>query len=109
MIRRPPRSTLFPYTTLFRSPASEHRVRFAEQDELCPLGDCLEPGPAQPVDRHGRHLDREARLEPDVAGPEETAPRKPEPAARHYHADLTRPHFGARPRVAGRHGPQHAW
>src|SRR3712207_7451420 len=23
MIRRPPRSTLFPYTTLFRSPASE--------------------------------------------------------------------------------------
>src|SRR3712207_7843865 len=26
MIRRPPRSTLFPYTTLFRSPV-EHRVR----------------------------------------------------------------------------------
>src|SRR5258708_21154153 len=24
MIRRPPRSTLFPYTTLFRSPASHH-------------------------------------------------------------------------------------
>src|SRR3712207_7984401 len=24
MIRRPPRSTLFPYTTLFRSPASFH-------------------------------------------------------------------------------------
>src|SRR3712207_7198471 len=24
MIRRPPRSTLFPYTTLFRSPAGEH-------------------------------------------------------------------------------------
>src|SRR5258705_5337647 len=24
MIRRPPRSTLFPYTTLFRSPASEY-------------------------------------------------------------------------------------
>src|SRR5256885_11774197 len=29
MIRRPPRSTLFPYTTLFRSPAvlREHRAR----------------------------------------------------------------------------------
>src|SRR3712207_8479000 len=29
MIRRPPRSTLFPYTTLFRSPVGEalHRVR----------------------------------------------------------------------------------
>src|SRR3989442_4372267 len=27
MIRRPPRSTLFPYTTLFRSPLSEDAVR----------------------------------------------------------------------------------
>src|SRR2546422_11022138 len=26
MIRRPPRSTLFPYTTLFRSPANENVV-----------------------------------------------------------------------------------
>src|SRR5947209_15701791 len=26
MIRRPPRSTLFPYTTLFRSRRSEHRA-----------------------------------------------------------------------------------
>src|SRR3712207_8311374 len=29
MIRRPPRSTLFPYTTLFRSPAAEIVKRFA--------------------------------------------------------------------------------
>src|SRR5436190_14267049 len=27
MIRRPPRSTLFPYTTLFRSPHARRRVR----------------------------------------------------------------------------------
>src|SRR2546426_8612507 len=27
MIRRPPRSTLFPYTTLFRSPSGLHQVR----------------------------------------------------------------------------------
>src|SRR2546422_7053485 len=27
MIRRPPRSTLFPYTTLFRSPNSEKYIR----------------------------------------------------------------------------------
>src|SRR4051812_49947975 len=27
MIRRPPRSTLFPYTTLFRSPVPAHRSR----------------------------------------------------------------------------------
>src|SRR3712207_7599078 len=36
MIRRPPRSTLFPYTTLFRS-ADDHR------DDLVPrVGACLE-------------------------------------------------------------------
>src|SRR5256885_4117834 len=29
MIRRPPRSTLFPYTTLFRSPPESSRRRFA--------------------------------------------------------------------------------
>src|SRR3989442_10280392 len=37
MIRRPPRSTLFPYTTLFRSdrslPALEPRPRLLSQDE----------------------------------------------------------------------------
>src|SRR3954464_16104424 len=32
MIRRPPRSTLFPYTTLFRSPGSSARC--------CPFRDC---------------------------------------------------------------------
>src|SRR3712207_8029092 len=32
MKRRPPRSTLFPYTTLFRSPASAGRRRPAERD-----------------------------------------------------------------------------
>src|SRR2546430_9735535 len=31
MIRRPPRSTLFPYTTLFRSPRSPERVERAAQ------------------------------------------------------------------------------
>src|SRR5260221_9974770 len=37
MIRRPPRSTLFPYTTLFRSPQGEepdlHRQRLSEAGE----------------------------------------------------------------------------
>src|SRR2546422_1612145 len=50
MIRRPPRSTLFPYTTLFRSPfnkhqpfriserqrAEQHRVEHAEHGGVCP-------------------------------------------------------------------------
>src|SRR2546430_8152599 len=31
MIRRPPRSTLFPYTTLFRSPASFQRRVFPDR------------------------------------------------------------------------------
>src|SRR2546426_2910861 len=32
MIRRPPRSTLFPYTTLFRSVEQAERARFGEED-----------------------------------------------------------------------------
>src|SRR3712207_7921479 len=35
MIRRPPRSTLFPYTTLFRS-AEGHLLRLAEPEEVDP-------------------------------------------------------------------------
>src|SRR2546427_1027732 len=41
MIRRPPRSTLFPYTTLFRSPPSElaiHEIRRAPVQEAVAVG-----------------------------------------------------------------------
>src|SRR2546426_8533056 len=38
MIRRPPRSTLFPYTTLFRSPSSDLLAPFADQ-RVARLGD----------------------------------------------------------------------
>src|SRR5256886_13278750 len=56
MIRRPPRSTLFPYTTLFRSVDAgrlqeHHRIRIAdggEQEAVGPLG-------------RGRHDDAQAR------------------------------------------------
>src|SRR5256885_11531157 len=51
MIRRPPRSTLFPYTTLFRSvlrgmryiPAAQHCQQIARQDDAlaAPLGQPL--------------------------------------------------------------------
>src|SRR5260221_5393187 len=34
MIRRPPRSTLFPYTTLFRSRVAEHQHRHAERHQV---------------------------------------------------------------------------
>src|SRR5690554_7300236 len=36
MIRRPPRSTLFPYTTLFRSPCRVPRPRAARSPVPCP-------------------------------------------------------------------------
>src|SRR2546422_10353798 len=38
MIRRPPRSTLFPYTTLFRSGSFERQVRASEHDGLSGAG-----------------------------------------------------------------------
>ena len=87
-------------------PAREHRVRFAEQDELCPLGNRLEPGPAQPVDRHGGHLDRQARLEPDVAGAVDRVRRRLECVADHHMANLTGRRSGALQRVPGRDGPE---
>src|SRR2546421_3479309 len=33
MIRRPPRSTLFPYTTLFRSPPAQRELVLGERDQ----------------------------------------------------------------------------
>src|SRR2546421_8649263 len=36
MIRRPPRSTLFPYTTLFRSPSRSLRLRRSRRHEVAP-------------------------------------------------------------------------
>src|SRR5687767_15716066 len=42
MVRRPPRSTLFPYTTLFRSPhglGSERRARCRDRREARRAGD----------------------------------------------------------------------
>src|SRR2546425_3843054 len=56
MIRRPPRSTLFPYTTLFRSPrAGESR---ADEPRHAPLGDPPAPyemGDALPESSLCRH------------------------------------------------------
>src|SRR3712207_8062360 len=60
MIRRPPRSTLFPYTTLFRSVGRAERQE--EQDAVqralrlpvpAEQGAQVGQGPGQPVDRVG--------------------------------------------------------
>src|SRR2546430_10515646 len=55
MIRRPPRSTLFPYTTLFRSQASGAAATIAQRTVVCVLVSAIS-------------LNR-TRLNPDVAPP----------------------------------------
>src|SRR2546422_3953824 len=45
MIRRPPRSTLFPYTTLFRSQAAQHRPDEREPDQRLAVLHRLPPPP----------------------------------------------------------------
>src|SRR2546427_7322368 len=52
MIRRPPRSTLFPYTTLFRSRMCRRR----EEDERHGVHLRRQPLYARPVRRHERRL-----------------------------------------------------
>src|SRR2546427_9118000 len=52
MIRRPPRSTLFPYTTLFRSGRAFHRIgQPGVERELCRLAH----GADEQVDGRHRH------------------------------------------------------
>src|SRR3712207_7666727 len=58
MIRRPPRSTLFPYTTLFRSAAGDRRL---------PQEPRQVPGPRRP-DSEGRIARRPAGDRQDAAG-----------------------------------------
>src|SRR2546430_5523268 len=56
MIRRPPRSTLFPYTTLFRSPpATPHRqVELAADEDVVEVEVVADPRAHRgPVDHHG--------------------------------------------------------
>src|SRR2546430_13450560 len=65
MIRRPPRSTLFPYTTLFRSPEHQH----VPGRRVAPGGQLVAPGeivlrPAQPVWLVGREQCRDRAVRP---------------------------------------------
>src|SRR2546429_5306119 len=57
MIRRPPRSTLFPYTTLFRSLERRRALQFAEQHRRIELRQVFEraAGPEHQVVHHGGH------------------------------------------------------
>src|SRR5687767_15460113 len=66
MIRRPPRSTLFPYTTLFRSrsdPRHRHLVQRACQPEIS-SGARPRPGDrAGGLDRHSRSEEHTSELQ----------------------------------------------
>src|SRR3989442_2846892 len=89
MIRRPPRSTLFPYTTLFRSgvatlPGGVGVGRLGAADPV--LADPLEPsGRVRPGGRGGGHRDRGQR---DVRG---------QPRSEEHTSELqSRPHLVCR-------------
>src|SRR5256886_15455284 len=118
MIRRPPRSTLFPYTTLFRSANSEHPARdqttfvlaqlafwlLAATDGhgknfslyqqaggiygLTPLYDVLS---AWPIIRHGKNqlAFEKARLAMSLRG--RRAPYRPNQITRRHSHDLAAP------------------
>src|SRR5437773_5654363 len=62
MIRRPPRSTLFPYTTLFRSQVVEPEGRVRAQDHQVAVGKVHHPHDAEdeikPGGRQRVHGDR---------------------------------------------------
>src|SRR5256885_4656365 len=89
MIRRPPRSTLFPYTTLFRSRALEH-----ERDPLARRREHV-------VDHGGDEPERSEEHTSELQSPcnlvcrlllekKKTAPRAPPPLSR-THAPLAPP------------------
>src|SRR3712207_8873821 len=66
MIRRPPRSTLFPYTTLFRSTLTEIRAMVAEERGETPAAN-LKLSLAQ-VDDQITHLEQQrAEIEQAIA------------------------------------------
>src|SRR5687768_18066638 len=72
MIRRPPRSTLFPYTTLFRSPSHVGERLCVEQDPLVPA----EPLDGPPGDVHDLRRQRAALGEDRERGQHEHVDRK---------------------------------
>src|SRR3712207_8531722 len=63
MIRRPPRSTLFPYTTLFRSEPTQPRTSSTER--TTPGGRCANPVGGVPGGRRKPSLDRTSSSTPE--------------------------------------------
>src|SRR5690242_20789337 len=59
MIRRPPRSTLFPYTTLFRSAPPVRPLAAQDRRQPC---DRLDPGPVDRSEEHTSELQSHVNL-----------------------------------------------
>src|SRR2546426_3602956 len=62
MIRRPPRSTLFPYTTLFRSRRSPHPDLFQPFDPLHAQPDVVVAGEENQPDHRPLNLEKHGEL-----------------------------------------------
>src|SRR2546430_6886569 len=70
MIRRPPRSTLFPYTTLFRSHVLHARVRAAEGRVQAGVVEAILEHLVEP----DRHVERPFRAPPPPPTPPQPPP-----------------------------------
>src|SRR3712207_7590228 len=68
MIRRPPRSTLFPYTTLFRSPVVHRRGAPAAAADPRGRGDPADAAVPHLDLLHGAALGRDHRRRPGLRG-----------------------------------------
>src|SRR2546430_8427922 len=60
MIRRPPRSTLFPYTTLFRSPRPRPRIGSVSKRDGSPLRSFNRRGFPRPITPSPKKRDRKS-------------------------------------------------
>src|SRR2546429_9069349 len=79
MIRRPPRSTLFPYTTLFRS----HSELAAMMRQMIEHGATVHSVLRAGVDGATGHLERPGFLELGIRGLDERGPRRLRVAVEH--------------------------
>src|SRR5438094_5216898 len=69
MLRRPPRSTLFPYTTLFRSLDRLDRVDLGHGVHVLARHRCLRPGHVSPDLRAIAHHDRSEEHTSELQSP----------------------------------------
>src|SRR2546422_8086140 len=93
MIRRPPRSTLFPYTTLFRSPTVHQRARITAERRrrLRRLDRRQTPGVGSDRARERRSEEHTSELQSRLHLVCRLLLEKKNPGERHFHEHLQRP------------------